>query len=859
MKNLITDNDLIEVTYDILLHGQEASNLIGYREDFKHFQKEDYLDVQYFEYFEEDNVDKADRLDYIIAASSGFITGLIDIFWVKEFSIDRAHLWGKEKTNDFVISVAQKVNILDKESNKEIKNLEDAIKYLEKKFPLPSDGVTNEFGGGLQHHLRDFSHHPTIIGLIFSLLTQFTGYGYGTDKSGNFIILEIKDKSFIGKDIPTKIFNGTVNWAFHLVSDMAGSSNNPGYGTGIPGPLLSILKEISVLPLVKDIQVKYKNNKIDLSTWISKVFNGDLFERNVNRLKDRDRFDLRFEMGLANEVGRQAMPVVMNECLVRSFYTVDRFFKEVEKQSVTTISEIKNLDPDNFLPRNSRSLKRMLTVSSGIFLITDFTAATVQSKTPLGFIVRINFVGVGRFVFAIKNDAKFIHEDVEDAYYEYMRDHNQEFYENEFNKSRIKHLVLDEKQTQILFSLQEQAILYDIDKTKGDLESKEKWLDEWKHLVAENLGVVTDEFFINNEKEIYHSINEESLNKKAHHWLELIILEMINFNPYVLLKEEDSELETTKKLKELRKLKFRNDYIIERFSKMQFVMEEDEVKGVIKVFDESRNKLTRSFTKMLIGLGGTAIAATLTGGLAFVYAPQIAVLLAGSSVAGLSGAALTNASLAMLGGGALAAGGSGMAGGAALIAGGGAIMGTLGTGALAASTMSVSKEFTLMECSKLLTYSTLIVEDQPEVVNGIYISSKTMIDNMEFELNSQEEQLDKINLNINNLNITLDKDRGLLKASNSKKKSLETYINKIVGEAKDEKVDLEKIEESNLLLNRTIKINEESLKNTEKDKKDLTRKIKETETSTTYFKRFEEELEKLLQNNDFETVIQIEI
>ena len=112
-----------------------------------------------------------------------------------------------------------------------------------------------------------------------------------------------------------------------------------------------------------------------------------------------------------------------------------------------------------------------------------------------------------------------------------------------------------------------------------------------------------------------------------------------------------------------------------------------------------------------------------------------------------------------------------MAGGAALIAGGGAIMGTLGTGALAASTMSVSKEFTLMECSKLLTYSTLIVEDQPEVVNGIYISSKTMIDNMEFELNSQKEQLDKINLNINNLNITLDKDKGLIKASNSKKKS----------------------------------------------------------------------------------------
>lgn len=24
---------------------------------------------------------------------------------------------------------------------------------------------TNDFGGGYQHHLRDFSHHPTLIGI----------------------------------------------------------------------------------------------------------------------------------------------------------------------------------------------------------------------------------------------------------------------------------------------------------------------------------------------------------------------------------------------------------------------------------------------------------------------------------------------------------------------------------------------------------------------------------------------------------------------------------------------------------------------------------------------------------------------
>jgi len=34
---------------------------------------------------------------------------------------------------------------------------------------------TNDFGGGTVHRLRDFAHHPTIGGLAFSMLTQFTG------------------------------------------------------------------------------------------------------------------------------------------------------------------------------------------------------------------------------------------------------------------------------------------------------------------------------------------------------------------------------------------------------------------------------------------------------------------------------------------------------------------------------------------------------------------------------------------------------------------------------------------------------------------------------------------------------------
>ena len=46
---------------------------------------------------------------------------------------------------------------------------------------------------------------------------------------------------------------GTITWFFHLVSDVAGSSSTAGItgGTGIPGPILALAKEISVIPLLR--------------------------------------------------------------------------------------------------------------------------------------------------------------------------------------------------------------------------------------------------------------------------------------------------------------------------------------------------------------------------------------------------------------------------------------------------------------------------------------------------------------------------------------------------------------------------------------------------------------------------------
>lgn len=156
---------------------------------------------------------EVDQFDYFVAVSSGVLCGLMDILWVGEFSLDRGRKLADKEVGEFVKRVAKVFGCKDDD-------LKGSVLFLEKMFPLAADGNTPDFGGGLQHHLREFAHHPTVVGLIFSVLTQFTGRSYGTDKLGNFIVVPVPEQSkqFIGKDIPEKLLRGTVIWFFHLVS-----------------------------------------------------------------------------------------------------------------------------------------------------------------------------------------------------------------------------------------------------------------------------------------------------------------------------------------------------------------------------------------------------------------------------------------------------------------------------------------------------------------------------------------------------------------------------------------------------------------------------------------------------------------
>ena len=187
-----------------------------------------------------------------------------------------------------------------------------------------------------------------------------------------------------------------------MVSDMAGSSGNAGAGTGIPGPLLSFMKELSVLPFFRDSGT----DGMGFRLWLSKMFNGTfLAEHDADGriIKGTERrFDLRMEIGVLGEIGRQSMPVVINQCVTRAFYFCRRLSREIDALGIGGVGDLGRIAPEDVLPWGTPAMRRMLTVSSGVFVGVDIADAAVHAMAGEDkarvFLLRVNYVGIATFV-----------------------------------------------------------------------------------------------------------------------------------------------------------------------------------------------------------------------------------------------------------------------------------------------------------------------------------------------------------------------------------------------------------------------------------------------------------------------------
>ena len=368
---------------------------------------------------------EADFADYAFSMSAGVMAGVIDAFFVGKMEIsDGDVVISHPQMNDFIQWFARKNGYSGE-------RLSGAIRKLEKSYGVLQDDVWSGLGIGVgpkNHHLADFAHHPTPIGLISAIIVQYLRVGTFVNKNGDwhFVfldssldglkqimipailtgslnwIVDMLENQFVSEEfkeacpkeykffhraskgaafspVLIELVQCTNNWFGHLVSDMGGSHSTAGGGMGIPGVFVSFLHELSSIP----------------------IFKKSGFSKFVNDLYVKEKFDLRNELGMYKSLGLQAIPVIFMEVYIRLSYFLIHLCME-------------DLDGDvnwsRVLPFNNRTVDQMLEVANLTFTVADTTDAAVHAALESSgdwmmfarsFAVRFNYIGAGRTVVSV--------------------------------------------------------------------------------------------------------------------------------------------------------------------------------------------------------------------------------------------------------------------------------------------------------------------------------------------------------------------------------------------------------------------------------------------------------------------------
>ena len=380
-KNIFTIKELDTVDFDenmswddYLKSIQEYSfrNNIDLKEDpFKHIMtksQEVELQKRIKDEFSLKNA-QCDKYDYMIAGTCGVITGLIDILFVGKP--------GESKLGDFTDEQAKKITekfaellgwdkdkVIEKGSN----TTASAIGFLEKKFKINYDQATTHATDGVvenlslkNHHLKGLGHSPDIIGLFFSILNQFTNTS-SFISNGQIITIETEEFELQGHNFIAKVFCGIANWFGHIMSDWTGSSGTVGQGgrgTGVPIPFYNLLQMINI--------GEFGQHKQTFATITTKVF--------------EQGYDARHGITMA-------IPVVINELLIRFMYTMKAHFYHQKDWKDSMPSE------------NIPELRRMLLVGHGTLCLIDGADAYIRSgagSDMVAFLSSTNLIAWVRF------------------------------------------------------------------------------------------------------------------------------------------------------------------------------------------------------------------------------------------------------------------------------------------------------------------------------------------------------------------------------------------------------------------------------------------------------------------------------
>lgn len=484
-------------------------------------------------------VKKVDRVDTLVAVTSGFMAFLLDQLLI------RKNIREKDIDEDTIIKVlplvlrqySDKNKDIDKEIDEYIKNwehkIQDAYKY--KKL------------------VWDFCSELSFNGLLIKVIEYCFNLSIGLDEKSGFVIKKVKH-DLKTDDIVKKAQIAVIDWFV----DQAYAYKKSG----------KCKKEfVQIEKIVKDIKkVAFKDNKFDkerLKEWFhNKVLNE---KKKLNRLDD---------------FAVQSIPVKANIIFVHSYAHIRNFIQQVNEHNVESLEGLNIIDFDKL--NNDRVLARMDTISTSVFAALNAGIAGGKAiKAKDGFLqkccvfaVNINIPNVIRLVSVVSADADYIKEDIDQLVHKSKvveikkhKDIPLENLERCFTMNKIE--------TRILYSLELQLIDEDIQRTKENKEQqlKNEWKKKWIEVTEQSLQ--QNKVFEKDPVKTYAAINTYASNQENLLWLYNIAVELSMFKPYFKLEEKDKKL----------KLSY-TKYVEEVFCKSQQYISYKEIQKIQKSYKD---------------------------------------------------------------------------------------------------------------------------------------------------------------------------------------------------------------------------------------------------------------------------------
>lgn len=627
----------------ILLDSETLKRLNSDNNDYA-----DFIDVEF-----SSACKKVDRVDTLVAVTSGFMAFLLDQLLI------RKNIKVEDIDDVEIIKVLPLVLRQYSDKNKDIdKEIDEYIAKWEHKI---QDAYK------YKNLVFDFCVDLSFSGLFIKVIEYCFDLSIGLDEKSCLVIK--KEKHDLKTDsIVEKAQMAVVDWFV----DQAYQYKKGG----------KCKKEFAQIEkIVKDIKkIAFKDNKFDREQLKGWFHNRVLAEK--KKLNGLDDFVI------------QNIPVKANIIFVHSYAHIRNFIQQVNEHNVVSLEGLNIIDFDKL--NNEAVIRRMDTISTSVFAAFNVGVAGAKAikleKDPLQklyvFAININIPNVIRLVSVVRADADYIKEDIDQLV------HKSKVVEIKKHKdipleSLERCFTMNKIETRILYSLELQMIDEDIQRTKDNKEQllKNEWKKKWIEVTEQSLQ--QNKVFEKDPLKTYAALETYAASQDNLLWLYNIAVELSMFKPYFKFEEKEKKM----------KLSY-TKYVEEVFCKSQQYISYKEIQKIQKSYKDYYNYLENNTLKAVGVAGGAIAVAAATGGLAFVFAPQIAVAIFGGAFPTLHGAALVSASLAAAGGGSLAAGGFGMAGGAVLIAGGGAVLG-LGTSGTALSLMMAPK-FVQNDYAKLL-------------------------------------------------------------------------------------------------------------------------------------------------------------